>query len=309
MSATGRAEPTVLEVPGLVRSLRVLRERWWVVLACALACVVAAAGLSVTAAKQYQATSKLLFRNAGLNEAVGAASPPQTLDPQGEQSTNVLLVTTSQVASAVRRNLGLRLSDSALLSKVKVATEQNANIVDVTATDTDPAFAARLANAWTQQYVAVRQQAARVKVAQGEKLLRDRLATLAPSANAERADLNAALQKLVVLEAVQTGNAEVVDQATVPTSASAPNPKRDAVVALLLGLALGVGVAFLLNVLDRRLKTVEDFEGSYGIRVLANVTQRSPRTSGSQQERTAALEPFRILRNALGFLSATEEIR
>jgi capsular exopolysaccharide synthesis family protein len=297
-----------VEVPGLLRSLRVLRERWWIVLAVAAACVAGALAISLTSPKQYQAAAKLLFRNPGLNEAVGAQSPSTPTDPQTEQSTNVLLVTTGEVAAAVRGALHLDIGSDRLLGKIKVATEQNANVVDVTATDSDPRMAARIANAWVREYVLIRQQADRNKVAQGELLLRKRLASLAPADAADRADLSAALQKLTVLEAVQTGNAEVVDKAAVPASASSPQPKRDALVALLLGGALGVGLAFLLNVLDRRLKTVEDFEAAYGFRSLAAVPLHA-RTPSSQQERAAALEPYRILRNGLGFLSLTNEIR
>ena len=83
----------------------------------------------------------------------------------------------------------------------------------------------------------------------------------------------------------RTGNAQVVDRATPPTSPSSPNKKVNLIVALVFGLALGVGLAFLLNLLDRRLKDIEEFEDIYGTRALATIPQRRRRKIESRQIR------------------------
>lgn len=296
------------QAPGLIQALRVLRERWWIVAACAIVCVGAALAFSLRAEKQYSATSKLLFRQSNLSEQVGGTGPPADVDPEGTKATNVLLVTTRQVADAVRRDINTKLTADDLLGKVSVATEQNANIVDITITDPSPPFAARIANSWAQQFKNYSQRTARAKVAEGEDLIRQRLAALPTEAKTDRETLNAALTRLVTLESVQTGDADVVDTASVPTVPSAPSPKRDAAIALVLGLALGVGLAFLLNLIDRRIKNVEEFEALYGFRALSTIPERS-RDPSSQKERQAALEPFRILRNGLTFLQIRSDVK
>jgi succinoglycan biosynthesis transport protein ExoP len=296
------------DVPGLVRTLRILRERWWVIALATVACVAVAFVWSKAQTKEYTAVSELLFRQNNLVEQAGGVSIPADTDPEATKATNVLLVTARTVADAVRRDQKLPESVDDLLDKVNVESESNANVVNISVTDQAPARAAAIATSWAEQFVAYSQRTARDKVRQGEALIRQRLDALPLTATAERTQLSNALTRLVQLEAVQTGDADVLDPAPVPTSASSPRPLRNAAIALALGLLLGVGLAFLLNLVDRRIKSVEDFEELYGKRALGSIPQRS-RDPSTQRERQAALEPFRILSNALGFLAPGGELR
>jgi capsular exopolysaccharide synthesis family protein len=290
------------EQPGIIRALRVLRERWWIVAVAAVVCVAASVAITVTSVKQYQATAKLLFKDSGLEAAVGGSSPAPSGDPEGDKATNTQLVTTYAVADQVKRVLRLPDDPDALIGMMTVTSEQNGSLVDVTATDPDPGRAARVATAFAQQYVAYSQRQQREKVRQGEDLIDQRIAELAPDDTAGRRSLEEAKRKLILVEAVQTGNAEVVDVAEVPGSPSSPNPKRNVAIALFFGLLLGVGIAFLLDVIDRRIKEVEDFESLYGIPALASVPERRGPAGG-----TTDLEPYRILRGSLALLSATQD--
>ena len=296
------------DIPGLVRALRILRERWWIVLATTVACVAVTFLWSKAQTKEYTATSQLIFRQNNLVEQAGGVSPAADTDPEATKATNVLLVTARSVAEAVLRDQKLDESVDDLLNQVDVESESNANVVNVSVTDTDAHRAAAIATSWAQQFVAYSQRTARDKVRQGEALIRERLDALPPTATNDRTQLSNALTRLVQLEAVQTGDADVLDVAPVPESASAPKPARNAAIALVLGLLLGVGIAFLLNVLDRRVKTLEEFEELYGKRALGSIPHRT-RDPTTPRERQAALEPFRILGNALGFLVPAGELR
>ena len=107
---------------------------------------------------------------------------------------------------------------------------------------------------------------------------------------------------------IGTDGFRIVLSAEVPTVASSPKPKLDAVVGLVIGLALGLAIAFLVDLLDRRVKAPEEFEALYGLRSLTTIPERG-RSPSSQAERTQALEPFRILRNGLNFLSPSSPIK
>ncbi len=288
---------------------RIVGERWWVILLATVICGGAALGQALTATKQYEATAKLLLRKSSLSTAVvGTDVFPSSIDPQRDTTTDILLVTSGEVARAVKQSLRTGDSPSTLAGKVKVASEQNADVIDVTARDTTPVQAAGLANAFATQYVAFRRNADRQNILQGEQLLRQRLASLAPEDTADRTQLQAALQKLTTLEAVQTGNAEVVQRASVPGSPAAPKPKRDLLIGLLLGLGLGTALAFLLDYIDRRVKTPEEFERLYGLRSLVNIPQASFRAR-TPQTRGPAFEPYRILRSSLAFAAVDREVR
>ena len=72
----------------------------------------------------------------------------------------------------------------------------------------------------------------------------------------------------------------------------------------MIGLALAFTLLFLLESLDRRIKTVDDFEREYRLSALSVVPQSSmgaPRAD----ERAEALEPYRILRSALELAAVT----
>jgi len=308
MGVVGGASAGGAESHGLIGAIGVLRERWWVVLCSVVVCVAVSLGLTLRATKQYTATAKLLFAQNPLIAEVGG-SAPASADPQADQATNLLLVTTGEVAAAVKRALRTPLSVSQLLDAVSTSSDQASNIVDVSATDSVPARAARIADAFATEYVALSKNANLQDILSGEQQITQQLKTLAqtPGNAATRASLEAALQKLQTLAAVQAGNAQVVDFASVPTSPSSPNKKVNLVVALVFGLALGVGLAFLLNLLDRRLKTVEDFEDVYGTGALATIPRMRRRGLGVLDP--AAVEQFLILRSGLSVLTPGREAR
>jgi succinoglycan biosynthesis transport protein ExoP len=292
------------EPSALFGAWRVLHERWWVVAVSVLACIAASVALSVTSPKEYEATSKVLLRKSPLNNAVfGSDIFPSSIDPQRDAATNVLLVKSSEVAQGVKQALHLRDSPDALRNQVKVQAEENADLVDVTARDRSPKRAAQLANAFANQYVQFRQQTNRDAIAQGEARLRQQLA----SGAVDRGQGQQALQRLTALEAIQTGDALIIDRASVPGGAASPQPVRDAILAGILGIALGVGIAFLLDFIDRRVKTVEDFERLYGLRALVAIPQQAFRES-TPDMRSAAFEPYRILRSSLTFASVDRRV-
>jgi len=289
-----------------VNALRVLRERWWIVVLAALACGGAATAYSLRQTKEYEATARLVFRNPQFGAAIGGAdvfSPSN--DPTRDASTNVALVTALPVARSVQRELRITRAPVELLDQTTAELAPNSDIVNLTVVDEDPALAARIANSFVTQFVAYRKRTDRQKIAEGEALIRTRLDSLPPGSAAQRNSLQDALQRLIALEAVQTGNAEPVDQARVPASPAYPNTKLDGLLGFLVGGLIGIGIIFLLDVLDRRVKTVEDFERYYHRRALVTLPQRV--FTARRTERSMALEPFRILRSSIEFQAPKPE--
>ena len=89
----------------------------------------------------------------------------------------------------------------------------------------------------------------------------------------------------------------VADLAPLETTAARPKPTLYTLIAGLLGLALGVGLALLRERLDRRLRTPSDVESRFEIPVLARV----PRRGRSDAQVSAFNEAYRILRTNLQF--------
>ena len=77
------------------------------------------------------------------------------------------------------------------------------------------------------------------------------------------------------LKGLRTSNIRVVDRARVPVRPSSPNKKRNLILALILGLGGGVGLAFLFDFLDNSVKTSEDVERYAGLPTLGVVPKFS----------------------------------
>jgi capsular exopolysaccharide synthesis family protein len=291
-----------LETPGLVHALRVLRERWWLIPACALVALVAAIVYVEGKPNQYTATASLQFTTNSIPSQVAGVSGGQSLDPEGEKNTDVQLVTTTPVAAAVIGALKLKTTPSELLGQVSASDPQNDYVVDVSVIDGNAKRAASIANAFAQEFVAYSQSQNEEALIKGQQLIAQHIASLPAADTTDRANLEALSQKLLLLQAVATANAKVASTAAVPESPSSPNRKATAAVALVFGLLLGVGLAFLLNLLSTRVRSWEEFEKLYGLRALAGIPVGG--RAHTAAERDIELEPFRILHNSLSLLSA-----
>lgn len=82
-------------------------------------------------------------------------------------------------------------------------------------------------------------------------------------------------------EKLNTNNSRVIERAYSPTTPSAPNKKSIVVLATLFGLALGVGIAFLLEQLDAGYRTSAQVEKQLGTPLLASVPRSDGELPGS----------------------------
>jgi tyrosine-protein kinase len=296
------------DVPGLLQAARVVRERWWVIAICAIVAFVIALAYVSRQPKQYTATSKLQFTANSIPSQVAGVPQNQPVDPEGEKATNLQLVTATPVAEMVIKTLKLSMTPAEVLNEVSATNPNNDYIVDIAATDKEPKQAAAIANAFAEQYVLYSQQQNEAQLLKGEQLINQKLAQLPASETVNRTNLRDLYQKLLLLQAVQTGNAKVVGTATVPASPSSPKTKSTALIALVVGLLLGIGLAFLLNVIDRRAKSLEELERLYSLPAVASIPQL-PSSPQVQREVDEAIEPFRILRNGLPLLRPERQVR
>ncbi len=299
---------TSAEVPGLVRALRILRERWWLVVLCPIVTLAVAVAYVERQPKQYTAIAKLQFVSNSLPSQVAGVPGEQAIDPEGVKATNVQLVTTPPVAALVVKALKLKMTPAELLNDVSASNPQNDYIVNITVTDQDPQQAATIANAFAEQYVVYSEAQNVGQLVKGEQLITRKAEELPSGDTVDRANLRGLYQKLLLLQSVQTGNAHVVSTADVPTSPSSPKKKSTALIALVVGALLGIGIAFMLNLIDRRVKSWEEFEELYGAPALASIP-RLPRRPRTARELELTLEPFRILHNGLSLLPHTHSIK
>jgi len=271
---------------------------------------------SLMAEKQYTATAKLLFRDPGFDQKLfGSQILAPSADPAREAATNLGLVSLDTVAQRTAGAIeGRRLTAAQIRDKVSIAAQGQSNVVAVSATDTSPDFAVQLANTLTSQYIAFRRDADRTKLREAVGLLRSQLKALTQRQRdgREGRSLRLQVEQLRVLAALQTGNAERVQPARTPRSPSSPKIARNVILALIIGVLLGVGLPLLLDRLDRRLRDRDEAESLLGRPVLGVV----PESDALRADHGDALhlegmeaEAFRTLRANLRYYDVDRDLR
>jgi capsular exopolysaccharide synthesis family protein len=317
---------------GLEQVLGSLRRRAPWILICFVLVAAAAYGVSKHQTKKYTATTSLVFSNNQLAQQVAGLPVASSNSQLAQQNTNLKLVelgdmaekTASLLAGAKSATpLARGLTESKISESLSVSTEKESNIVNITVTTTSPALTAEIANTYADQFVAEQQSSNHKYYAHALKLVEKQLGALSPKQRAGTAGLalQDRAQSLGVLAELKNGNVEVAKAAKVPTSPSSPKVSRNTVLGGMLGLLLGLGIAFLLERLDRRIREPRDLEGIYGLPLLGVVPEssalaRSGRAGagtgkGTQSKQLPAgeAEAFHLIRAHLRYFNVDRELR
>ncbi len=206
-----------------------------------------------------------LFENPQLSQqesGLPATATSPTEDPT-IMATNIQLLTQQAgVAQATATVVGHGLTAAGGFQRDRVTQQGQTSVANVAATSTSPQLAAAIANTYVAKFIASQQAQQQASVNQALNLVERQVAALSRQqlAGPNGQALLDRAESLRILANLQDGGAQVVQPAKVPSSPSSPRVKSNTVLGLLIGLLLGVGLAFLLERLDRRMKTVEDLE-------------------------------------------------
>jgi capsular exopolysaccharide synthesis family protein len=289
--------------PDLNHLLRLLWRRKWIVVACTLILPVATYVVSSTIEKTYESSVTIQVQPSQVDTTLfEGGSSPQV----GAITAVARLIQTTSFAKAAARRLDPPSKDPrVLLDDISVTPEEEEGFIELTATNADPKRAADVANAFAEATVASRSNQARKRVSRAIAVLssefrKDR------GTETSREQLSQELQRLRALRASQGNNAQIVESATVADSPVSPKPLRNTVLALVLGLVVGVGFALLRERLDLRIRSPHQLEEFTGLPLLSSV----PGSAFPDQASSGADgEAFQTLRASLTYFNVDRPLQ
>ncbi|MGI5939468.1 MAG: Wzz/FepE/Etk N-terminal domain-containing protein [Thermoleophilia bacterium] len=325
---TLRIDDAERETADLADYLRVVRERGWIIAIAVVVVVAITLAVSLTSTPQYRASARLLYQKSNLDQALFGSQVFSNTNQDRDVQTGATLVKLDPVAASVATALDSQKTGPELLDMVTVKAETNTNVIDIQVVSADAAEAAAVANAFAEQFILSRQTADRATVAAARELVKKELDSLS-SRDAQSAHglmLKEKYENLRILESMQDGAFTLVQRAGVPTEPFSPQPLRNGVLALVVGLVLGFGLAFLLDYLDRRIRDEKVLEKEFGVPILAGVPAIGGRWRTHKEEdggrgsgrssapvgfssHPALLEPFRTLRSSLQYFDIDKNMR
>jgi capsular exopolysaccharide synthesis family protein len=254
---------------------RTLRKRWALVVLCTLLALGAAAAATLLATKMYTSSTQLFVSSRDQTGAISDAYQGGLFAQQRIKSY-AQVADSRGVTDVVAQKLGI--APSALVGRVSAEAPLDTVLLNITATDRNPAQARRIAAAVASQ-----------------------VTTRVPELETPSGSSSAPV-KITVIKA-----------ASLPDVPSSPRPKVNLALGLLIGLALGVGAAVLRETLDTTIKGKDDLQqltGATPLGIIAEDPDVAKRPLVVQVEaQSPRAETFRQLRTNLQFVDVDRPLK
>jgi tyrosine-protein kinase len=286
---------------GLTHYLHVLRRNLWVIILVIAIAVGTTVYVSGRQAKVYRSSADVFLGSQTIASALSNVATQS--DPLRDVSTQANLARTNDVARRALKLAGLTRSPASLLANSSVSPAPNADILTFSVQDHSPALASRLAGDYALAYTRFRHYLDTAAIHQALKDIGQRLDQLRQSGldktNAY-ADLLDKQQQFSTLEVLQSSNALLVRPGGEAAQIE-PRPVRNAGIALVLALLLGVGLAFLREALNTRVRATSEVQQHLGLPLLGRIAEpprryrRGDRVVMLDEPYSPGAEGFRII--------------
>lgn len=322
--------------------LRVLTRRKRTVIASVLIFVGGALAVSFVQTSRYEAKAELALEASPSARLFGGT--PGAGGPVRSPQTEVKVIESDPLQRRVEEALGFEVPE------VDASVVGDADLIEVSAGHTDAEQAALITNAYVNAYidfrrtqdvgdlaVAAEQTQKRIDELQARIEAIDSGEVLPPAGGrngegggiseavlaerfqlaARQADLLGDLDRLQVSAELNTGGVQIVSPAPPPSSRSGLTPVRSSVLAGVMGLGLGIALAFLLNWFDDSVRgrgEIGKVTGGAPVLGLIPVVAASKRPDQRRIETLehpdgAAAESYRALRTSVQFLGLEHKLR
>jgi succinoglycan biosynthesis transport protein ExoP len=298
--------------------LAVIRRRKWIILAAVILVPAVAVAYSSRQTELYQAEAQVLLSQVNLANSLTGTPESSVYQPVERVSqTQATVARVPEIAQRAVAQAGVYRTGGQLLAASSVTPDLNANILYFTVTDRDPDVARRLATAYANEFTIYRRELDTASIRSAREDLEARMEAIRASGGSTSslyATLADKYELLRTMEALQTSNSSVIQEANSAWQVG-PKPMRNGILGLALGIVLGLGLAFLREALDTRVRSSDEIAEQLGLPLLARVPEpprrlrRGDRLAMIADPAGAHAEAFRMLRTNLDFVTLDREVR
>jgi tyrosine-protein kinase len=305
------------------RAPSVIRRRKWSIVLVALIVTGLAAGFIARRDPLYTATARVEVRST-------TADPP--VEPFANMDTEAVRVTSEPVAALAASEFGIGSSapDAFATSGVDVNIPRDTTYLDISCTESSPERARACADAFASGYATDRIRTAKRSYREASAPFREQIRDAEAQITAEEAKEVPDRAEIDLLQSNRDFARFTLSQIPIPSSEAAvlalsadvptqPSNKDYALVcalALLLGIALGTGLAFMRDRLDQRIAGRASLEAVIDAPVLAVIPrvkdwrhEDEARLVSLSEPHSMAAEAYRTARTALFYRASTNDIR
>jgi polysaccharide biosynthesis transport protein len=293
--------------------LGILRRRKWIIVQAVFLIPLVAVLWSSQQPEVYQASASVLVNTQNVAANLSGINDPSQLDAERILGTQVVLARVPEVARRAVKSA--RLDDwtgSDLLGASTVTSMKDSDVLTFTVSAREPPVAVKLVNEYARQFTLYRLEldtdALEAAIAAVDLRMK-RLEAAGREDSALYANMADRRDSLETLRTLQTARATVVKEAT-GAGQTEPNPARTGVLGLIIGIALGLGLAFLREALDTRVRSAQEIADRLRMPLLG----RLPRPRHAFPRRSPGLvtitdpdgphaEAFRMLMSTIGLVN------
>lgn len=299
--------------------LRVVRRRKWLILQAIVIVPVVAVVLSVRQQHLYASAAQVLLTQLTVQQQItGIADAAPAQQPDRDANTEAAVATVPEIGNRVVRALHLKdRTGNQFLAECSVGAQANANLLTFRCTDRDPVLVSLLTTEWARQYATYRRELDTAEIRGALRGIDRRLAQVAAAGDKrsnEYTDLVNTKERLETAAELRSGRAKLIRTASAGVQVQ-PKPTRNGMLGLALGVVLGIGLAFLREALDTRVRSAEEVGEHLGLPLLARLPE-PPRRLRAEDEIVMLAEPdgieaeaFRMLRTNVDFANLDRRAR
>lgn len=281
----------------LIRYWRVVRRWAWLIILCPLVAALAAGLISLQLPKVYEAKVLLYVRTAQLIPQT--QNVPVTSDQV--LRTYAQLMTVRPLLQQVISEESLPTDPATLVNRISVTPNPNTLNLNISVRDTDPSRAQRTANTLVIDFITY-------------------VNTLAPAATPATSPPTKPTTSPTPSTAQQTPTTSqqeslvIAQSADLPKKPVSPRPLLNVALAVLAGLAVGAGLAFLLDYMDQSVRSDEILRERVGLVPLGHISFVPAKPDRRGELLTLGgdspvVEAYKALRTNLLFSSVDKEVK